>query len=177
MNNLHKFCHRKSLIKQCRTLLNFYSIISIQGSSSKKELQLFNRVNIPIQDILSWARGSTALIQSLLCYLITLGQNSLRYITTSSKSLFKLLLDWFTLKGFIKKRPSADTYKIVCLWEFFRNLKVEKSLNLLCFTVSFIQRAASPCNSKLACFVRKLIPHIYIRIKLITLQRTLCSHV
>ena len=42
----------------------------------KKELQLFNRVNIPIQNLLIRARGGTALIQSLLCYRVTLGQNS-----------------------------------------------------------------------------------------------------
>ena len=63
-----------------------------QGSSSKKELQLFNCFNILIQNLLSRACGGTALIQSLLCYRITFGQNSLRYITTSSKSLAKLLL-------------------------------------------------------------------------------------
>ena len=47
----------------------------------------------------------------------------------------------------------------------FRYLKVEKSLNPLCFTVSFSQAAASPCNSKIAWFVKKLVLHIYTRIK------------
>ena len=75
----------------------------VQGSSSKKELQLFNRVNISIQNLVSRARGGTALIQSLLCYQIIFGQNSSCYITTSSKSLVKLLLNCFTLKGFINK--------------------------------------------------------------------------
>ena len=51
----------------------------VQGSSSKKELQLFNRVNIPIQNLLSRARGGTALIQRLLCDRITFGEISLRY--------------------------------------------------------------------------------------------------
>ena len=69
----------------------------------KKELQLFNRVNIPIQNILIRACGGTPLIQSLLCYRVTFGKNSLRYITTSSKSLVKLLLNCLTLKGFIKR--------------------------------------------------------------------------
>ena len=45
---------------------------------------------------------------------------------------------------------------------FFRYLKVEKSLNPLCFTVSF-------SNSKIACFVKKLVLHIYTRIKLVTI--------
>ena len=49
-----------------------------QGSSSKKELQIFNHVNIPIQNLLSRARGGTALIQNLLCNLITFAQNLLR---------------------------------------------------------------------------------------------------
>ena len=39
----------------------------------RKELQLFNRVNIPIQNLFSIARGGTALIQSLLCDRITIG--------------------------------------------------------------------------------------------------------
>ena len=41
-------------------------------------------------------------------------------------------------------------------WQFFRYLKKEKSLNPLCFTVSFSQRAASQCNSKIGCFIRSL---------------------
>ena len=50
---------------------NFY-----QGSSSKKELQLFNCVNNLIQNLLSRARGGTALIQSLLCNRVTCGHYS-----------------------------------------------------------------------------------------------------
>ena len=73
------------------------------GTSCKKELKLFNRVDISIQNLLSRGRGGTALIQSLLCDRITFGQNYLRYITTSSKSLVKLLLNCLTLKGFIKR--------------------------------------------------------------------------
>ena len=56
---------------------------------------------------------------------------------------------------------------------FFRYLKVEKLLNPLCFTVSFSQRAASRNNSKIACFVKKLMLHVYTQIKLVTLQSTL----
>ena len=53
-----------------------YKEESHQENSSKKELQLFNRINIPIENLLSWARGGAALTQSLLCYRITFGQNS-----------------------------------------------------------------------------------------------------
>ena len=42
----------------------------------KKELQLFNRVNIPIQNLFIRARSGTALIQSLLYYWVTFGNNS-----------------------------------------------------------------------------------------------------
>ena len=42
-----------------------------QGISSEKEFKLFKCVNIAIQDLLNRARGSTALIQSLLCDQIT----------------------------------------------------------------------------------------------------------
>ena len=52
---------------------------------------------------LSRARGGTALIQRLLCDRVTFEEISLRYITTSSKSLVKLLLNCLTLKGFIKR--------------------------------------------------------------------------
>ena len=62
-----------------------------------------NGINISIQNLLRWARGGTALVQSLLCDRNTIGQNSLRYIATSSKALVKLHWNWFNLKGFIKR--------------------------------------------------------------------------
>ena len=45
---------------------------------------------------------------------------------------------------------------------FFRYLKVKKSLNPLCCKVPLSQRAASLCNSKIACFVKKLVLHATI---------------
>ena len=73
-------------------------------------------------------------------------------------------------KLFVCKRWDVQTR------QFFRYLKVEKSLNPLCFTVSFSQRAASPCNSKIACFVKKLLLHIYTKIKLVTSYNAPCAH-
>ena len=67
----------------------------MQGSSSKKELQLFNRINIPIQNLLSRARGGTALIQSLFCDRVTFGQNSLRNITIDISGQVHLKLIYF----------------------------------------------------------------------------------
>ena len=52
------------------------SALYYHRSSSKKELQLFNRVNIPIENLLTWAHSGAVLIQSLLCYRVTFGQNS-----------------------------------------------------------------------------------------------------
>ena len=63
-----------------------------QGSSRKEERQLFHRLNFPIQNLLNRAYCGTVLTQSLLCDRITFGQNSLRYITTSSNSLVKVPL-------------------------------------------------------------------------------------
>ena len=51
-------------------------------------------------------------------------------------------------------------------WQFLRYLKVKKSSNPLCFIISFSQRAASPCNAKIACFVKKFVLHIYTNIEL-----------
>ena len=63
------------------------------------------------------------------------------------------------------------------LGSFFKYLKVTESLNPLYFTVSFSLCAASSCNSKIVCFVKKLVLHIYTKIKLVMLQRTLRSPV
>ena len=46
-----------------------------QENSCKKELQHFNRVNNPIQNLLSRASGGTALNRTLLCDWVSLGQN------------------------------------------------------------------------------------------------------
>ena len=57
-------------------------------------------------------------------------------------------------------------------------------MNPLCFTVSFGQRAASECNSKIlalllssCCIVMKIVLDIYTKIKFVALQRTLRSYV
>ena len=44
-----------------------------------------------------------------------------------------------------------------------------KSLNSLCLTVSSNKHSASACNSKIACFVKRLRVLVYIRIKMVLL--------
>ena len=86
-------------LKLCR-LFNF---VVARKFYLTRNSNIFNRVNMSIQNLLIRARVGTALIQCLLCYRVAFGKNSLRYITTSSKSLVKLLLNCLTLKGFIKR--------------------------------------------------------------------------
>ena len=56
-----------------------------------------------------------------------------------------------------QKRQNCMSVKMVFrTCQFFRYVKVKKSLNLFYFTLLICQRLASGCNLKIACFVKPI---------------------